>query len=183
MNDVEKYLKKVSAGLYRLPESERNEILSEIKNHIHEAENGQEPVQVVLDKLGSPLKLAQSYVNIYNIDSGDMSFSSVLGNMAFFISAGLSGIIVIPTLLAIIVGFLLSAIFAIGYSVLDLFIDFPGDGGIMLGGEEPLTGFTAVLVALIAGVILIILAYLGWWILKKYLFFVSQRYKKLRMLE
>ena len=39
MNDVEKYLKKMSVGLYRLPESERDEILSEIKNHIHEAES------------------------------------------------------------------------------------------------------------------------------------------------
>jgi len=180
MNDVDKYLKKVSAGLHKLPESERNEILNEIKNHIHEAESRQEPVQTILDKLGSPIKLAQSYVSIYNIDSGDISFGSILGNMAFFLSAGLSGIIVIPTLSIMIVGFLFSAVFSIGYSIVDLIIGLPGPGGIVLG-DNVLTGFTAVLVALIAGAILVILAYFCWWVLKKYILFVSQRYKKMHM--
>jgi len=181
MNDVEKYLNKMSAGLYRLPESERNEILSEIQNHIYEAESRQEPVQAVLDKLGSPLKLAQSYINIHDIDSGNMSFRSILSNMAFFISAGLSGVFVLPTLLITTFTFLISAVGIVGYSIIDLFIDLPGS--IMLGDEVVLTGFSAVIVALLVGVILAILAYLSWWTLRKYLLFVSQRYQKLRKLQ
>ena len=181
MNDMEKYLRKVSAGLYRLPENEKNEILREIQSHIYEAESRQEPVQVVLDKLGSPLKLAQSYVNIHSIDSGSLNFRSVLSNMAFFMSAGLSGVFVLPTLLIMTFTFLISAIGIVGYSIINLFIDLPGN--IMLGDGVILTGFSAVIVALIVGAIFAILAYLSWWTLRKYLLFISQRYKKLRMLK
>ena len=198
MNEVEKYLQKVSAGLYRLPESERNEILGEIRNHIYEAESRQEPVQAVLNKLGSPLNLAQSYVNIHNIESGDISFGSIFNGMAFYISAGFSGIFIVPTLFTATFAFLLAAVVFVGYSIIDLFMDLPGgigfdisathmNFGLVISGFASdsavvFTGFTAVGVALIIAIFCFGIAWLCWKGLKKYLSFISHRYQKLRIL-
>jgi len=199
MNEAEKYLQKVSAGLYRLPENERNEILREIQSHIHEAECRQEPVQAVLSKLGSPLKLAQSYVNISNIESGDMSLSSILNGMAFYVSAGFSGIFIVPTLFTATFAFLLVAVIFVGYSIIDLFADLPGGIGYDISEAHAnvgliidvfssdsavvFSGFTAVGVALIIALFCFGIAWLCWKGLKKYLSFVSRRYQKLRMIK
>jgi uncharacterized membrane protein len=176
MSEIEKYLQKVSAGLYRLPENERREILSEIRNHIHEAVNRQEPIQSVLDRLGSPIRLAQSYAGIYNIESG----ISIWRDMAFFFSAGLASYVVIPTLFIVAVTFPLTAVYTIGYSILDLFTDLPGDGVEMWYGLT-LTGFPAVIASVIIGAILFVIGILCWKLLKRYLTFISLRYKKFRM--
>lgn len=199
MNEVEKYLQKVSAGLYRLPENERIEILGEIRSHIHEAECRQEPVQAVLNKLGSPLKLAQSYVNIHNIESGNMSIGNVLNNMAFYVSAGFSGIFIVPTLFTATFAFLVAAVTFVGYSIVDLFTDLPGgigfdisatdmNFGLIFGGFSSdsavvFTGFTAVVVAFVIAVFCFGIAWLCWKGLKKYLSFVSRRYQKLRLIK
>jgi len=179
MKETEAYLKKVSDGLYKLPENERNEILGEIRNHIHEAVNMQEPVQDVINRLGPPLKLAQSYVNIHNINRGDMNFGSVLSGTAFFLSAGLSGLIVVPTLVGLILLFLLIAAIIIGTGILGVFIDLPD--AIIIIGEETLTGLPALIVCLILAIIFAFLGYLSWKLLKVYLVFISRRYRKLRM--
>jgi len=188
MTEMEMYLKKVSTGLYRLPESERDEILGEIRNHIYEAVSRQEPVGDVIAKLGSPLKLAQSYVSIHNINHNEISFGSILGSMAFFVSAGLSGLVIIPTLFILAAAFFFSAIITVGYSIVDLFIDLPGGIGYIrldhaYGVYESVifTGFPAVLVALGVSLIFSGLAYGCWKLLKKYLSFVSLRYQKLRI--
>ena len=55
MNEKEKYLQRVAAGLSKLPQEEKDEILSEIRNHIYESVNRQENEQIVLNRLG-PLK-------------------------------------------------------------------------------------------------------------------------------
>ena len=198
MNEAEKYLEKVSTGLYRLPENERNEILGEIRSHIHEAESRQESVQEVLNKLGSPLKLAQSYVNIHNIESGDMNFDSILNNMAFYISAGFAGIFVVPTLFTATFTFLFCAVAFVGYSIIDLFADLPGGIGYDISATTMsigfvmgrfssdnavvFTGLVAVGIALIFALFCFGMAWLCWKGLKKYLSFVSRRYQKLRML-
>jgi len=179
MKEMEAYLKKVSDGLHKLPENERNEILGEIRNHIHEAVNMQEPVQAVIDKLGPPLKLAQSYVNIHKINRGDMSFGNVLSGTVFFLSAGLSGLIVVPTLVGLIFVLLLSAAIIIGAGILGVFIDLPD--AVIIVGEETLTGLPALIVCLILSIIFVFLSYLSWKLLKMYLVFISRRYQKLRM--
>ncbi|MCL2549876.1 MAG: DUF1700 domain-containing protein [Methanimicrococcus sp.] len=181
LKEIEAYLKKVSDGLYQLPDSERNEILGEIRNHIHEAVDMQEPVQAVIDKLGPPQKLAQSYVNIHYINRSNMSFSGVLNNMVFFLSAGLSSLIIVPTLISFILLFLLIASASISVGILGLFTDLPSNTGIMIGSEEPLTGFTALIAGLILCVIFFLLSYLSWKLLKIYAIFISRRYQKLRM--
>jgi len=185
MSKVEKYLQNVAAGLSRLPENDKNEIIGEIRNHIHEAESRQEPVEAVLDKLGSPQKLAQSYINIHNANSGDMGFDSVWKSMVEFLPVGLS-IFVVPILFLGSLGFLLSAVFLIGYSILDLFVNLPG--GILqitdATGETLVVGFSGIPAVAIASVIALIVfgfSLLCWKLLKKYLVSVSQRYQKLRM--
>ena len=114
MSEVEKYLQKVSAGLYRLPNSEQSEILGEIRNHIHEAESRQEPVHVVL-------------------------------------------------------------------SILDFFIDIPWHDGVTFFSDTVHTGFPALVMSLMLGAVLFFLGILCRKLLKKYLVFISLRYKKFRM--
>ena len=181
MNDMEKYLQKVSAGLYRLPENERDEILGEIRNHIHEAVSRQEPVQDVINRLGPPLRLAQSYVSIHNVNNDNMGPSNVWRDMAFFFSAGLASYIVVPTLFITALTFMATAIGMIGFSIFSLFIDFRFYDGIHLWGETSLTGFPAVIASIIFGVIFFFIAYGCWKLLKRYLAFISTRYQMFRM--
>jgi len=190
MNEMEMYLNKVSAGLYRLPESERNEILSEIRSHIHEAVSRQEPVQDVINKLGPPLKLAQSYASLHDINNDEVSFGSIWGSMAFFISAGLSGMVIVPTLFVLSLSFMFSAVVTVGYAIVDLFIDLPGGIGAYTfdfshGTYEGVmfTGLPALAVALGISLIFVWLARICWKLLKKYLAFVSRRYQELRIIK
>ena len=180
MNETEKYLQKVSAGLYKLPENERNEIVEEIRNHIHEAVSRQEPVQNIINRLGPPLRLAQSYASIHNVNNDNMELSNVWRDMAFFFSAGLSSYFVVPALFITAITFVVTAVGIIGYSILNLFIDLPGDG-IHLWGETSLTGLAAVAVSVILGIIFFFAAYGCWKLLKKYLTFISRRYQEFRM--
>jgi len=180
MSEVEKYLRKVSAGLYRLPESEQSEILSEIRNHIHEAESRQEPVQTVLERLGPPLRLAQSYANIHNIESGNTDFN-IWRDMAFFFSAGLASYVVVPTLFIMAVTFPLTAVLTVALSILDFFIDIPWHDGVTFFSDTVHTGFPALVMSLILGVVLFFGGIFCWKLLKKYLAFISLRYKKFRM--
>ncbi|MCL2217839.1 MAG: DUF1700 domain-containing protein [Defluviitaleaceae bacterium] len=181
MSEMEKYLQSVSAGLNKLPENERNEILAEIRNHIHEAINRQEPINVVIDRLGHPLRLAQSYANIYNIESGNKDFN-IWRDMTFFFSAGLASYVVVPTLFLMAVVLPLTSIFMVGYTLLDLFIDLPGDNlNVEMWYGLTLTGFPAIIVTLVFGVIFFIFGILCWKLLKKYLAFISLRYKKFRI--
>jgi uncharacterized membrane protein len=159
MNDMEKYLQKVSAGLYRLPESERSEILGEIRNHIHEAVSRQEPVQDVINRLGSPLRLAQSYISIHSVNTDELGLSNVWRDMAFFFSAGLASYIVVPTLFISALTFVTAAVGVVVFSILDFFIDIPIYDGIHLWGETVLIGFPAVAVSAILGLVCFFIAY------------------------
>ena len=181
MTDMEKYLQKVSAGLYRLSENERNEILDEIRNHIHEAVNRQESVHDVINRLGPPLRLAQSYVSIYNINNDNMTPLNVWRDMAFFFSVGLASYIVVPILFITAIKLVLTAGSMIIVSILYFFTDIPSYYGINLWGETNLIGFPAVIASIIFGVIFVFIAYGCWKLLKKYLAFISLRYQMFRM--
>jgi len=183
MIEMERYLQEVYSGLSGLPKNERNEILGEIRNHIHEAIARQEPVQSVIDRLGSPIKLAQSYVNIYNIENNNTG-SNVWRDMVFFIWAGSASYIIILTLVMITVTLPLTAIFMIGHSILDLFIELPAYGlpsySLEIWHNLSLTGFPALIASVPIGVILFVLGILCGKLLKVYMVFIPQRYEKFR---
>ena len=179
MNEAEKYLQRVSAGLYRLPDDEKKEVLSEIQTYINDAVKGQEPIQTVLDRLGPPLRLAQSYVSIHNVDNDNIGVNTVVGNIAFYFSAGLASIIILPILFFTAFALILSSVIVVAYAVLHLFFNLPG-GSIDLGAWS-FTGIPAVIVAIICGVIFFYLAYLLWRLLRKYIAYISLRYQKRRL--
>ena len=181
MMDKEKYMQKVAAGLHRLPEADRNEILTEIANHIHEAQSRQEPIEQVLTKLGSPLALAQSYASIYNIENREMSLKYIINNIAFYFSAGISGCFIIPSLFIMALTFPLASLAAVGAAIADIIFDLPIEGTVNLGPNIILSGFPALIATLVICIPLSLLGLLCWKGLKKYLRFVSMRYQKLKM--
>ena len=114
--------------------------------------------------------------------------------MAFYISAGFSGLFVVPILFTAAFGFLLSAAAFVGYSIIDLFADLPGaigfdisatsmNIGFIIGSDSAVvfTGLAAVGVASVIALFCFGIAWLCWKGLKKYLSFISRRYQKLRM--
>jgi len=175
-SEIDKYLQRVSARLNRLPVSDKEEILEEIKNHVHEAVSRQEPLQNVLDKLGSPSKLAGSYTAIYDLEKSH--FNYVLYNISFFLSTGITSVIVIPLLFILSILFGIAAVVSLIVSVAGMFIDIPG--GIVLNSMS-FTGFSQLIVAIISSVILIILAFLFWKSLMKYLTYVAKRYQRIKL--
>lgn len=175
-SEIDKYLQKVSAKLNRLPASEKEEILNEVKNHIHEAVSRQEPLQNVLDKLGSPSKLAGSYTALYDLEKSPSNHA--LHNVSFFLSTGLTSVIVVPLLCILPILFIIAAVVSLVISVAGLFMDIPG--GIVLNSVTH-TGFSQLSIAIISSVILLSLALLLWRILIKYLTFVAKRYQRIRM--
>ncbi len=177
-NVVENYLQNVLEGLNRLPESDRNEILKEIRNHIYEAINRREPEQTILARLGSPLKLAQSYVNAYKLNYGNFSIKYFLSMMSFYFSAGMTGIFVVPTLFLISIFFPIIAAVVLVYSVIGLFFDIPG---VISLGFVTFTGFPQLIASIIVSPILFIIGVQCWRSLKKYLLYISNRYQSIRL--
>ena len=174
MTETEKYLNEVAAGLYRLPEHEKTEILNEIRSHIHEAVSQQESEQTVLDRLGSPLRLAQSYVSLSNIESGQ----NILSTFAFYFSAGIATIVVVPSLFFTALSLVISAVAILGYSIVRLFVILPYP---MRFWEVEMSGIPAVIASVVIGLIHCVIALLCWKLLKKYLAFISLRYQKIRL--
>ncbi len=175
-SEVDKYLGKVSAKLNRLPVTEKEEILKEITNHIHEAVSRQESLQNVLDKLGSPSKLAGSYTALYDLEKSRSNH--VLHNVSFFLSTGLTSVIVIPLLFILSILFAIAAAVSLVISVAGMFMDIPG--GIVLNSAS-YTGFSQLVVAIISSVILSSFALLLWKALIKYLMYVAKRHQRIRL--
>jgi uncharacterized membrane protein len=175
-SEIDKYLQKVSAKLARMPVFEKEEILNEIKNHIHEAVSRQEPLQNVLDRLGSPSKLAGSYTVLYDLEKS--RYTHAFHHVSFFLSTGLTSVVVIPLLFILSILFVVTAVVSFIISVAELFIDIPG--GIVLNSTT-YTGFPQLIVGIISSVILTGLALLLWKALMKYLKYVAKSYQRIRL--
>lgn len=173
-----KYLDEVARGLSKLPESERNEILNEIRNHIYEALQRQEIEEKVLDRLGSPTQLAQSYTTISDLDNGHFAVKDVWGNMGFYFSTGLSGVVIVPTLLLIMVGFVLFAIGAVGYSIAGIFMNLPG---VITFGNITFSGIAQFVVSIPSCIVLLMGAHFSWKQLRKYISKIANSYQHKRL--
>lgn len=175
--DIESYLEKVSRGLH-LSEADKNDVIGEIRNHIYEAVNRQEPLNKVLVKLGEPLKLAKSYNYSYKIANDDFKSSDILNGIAFYSSVALSGIFVVTVLPIISITFVLTAIFIIGISITNMvgITSLPFNIGATL-----VTGWPQVIMAVIISVILLMIARASWSGLRKYIKYVSSNYHKRRV--
>ena len=175
---MEQYLQEVSKGLSGLPLQERQDILKEIENHIHEALSRGDALEEVLRRLGPPDILAQSYTQGHVLNKGRLRLRDVISGFAFYSTAALSAIIIVPTLGICAVAFLLSAVVVLVMGILGGIglIAVPFTFGLML-----LTGIPQLLMGIVGSVVMLLLAILMWWLLRAYIRSVSARYRKRRL--
>lgn len=95
--ELEAYLQAVNDYLHRLPLSERTDIIKEIKSSMLDMEaDGQSPA-AILQRLGRPAEMAKGYL-------GEQPWEATpprqyfFRALAFYSGVGLSGLIVLPTL-------------------------------------------------------------------------------------
>ena len=99
---IRHYLQQLGNELRRLPESERLDALREIQSHVEDEVNGGTDVDAVLAGLGQPKVLARSYLSAYHLDhlspGTPPNLPTTISAMAFFASAGVGGLFIVPSL-------------------------------------------------------------------------------------
>lgn len=83
-----------------MPSEEKEATLLEIKSHIYEAINQNQSLTYILDQLGSPKKLAKSYLIESQLVNKTAKFSTILSSLGFGIT-GIVGTLLIPILLVV----------------------------------------------------------------------------------
>ena len=125
---IDRYLTTLSNELAGMPEPERTEVVSEIRNHAAEAVRAGEEPAAVIERFGDPRQLAGAYKMELAVKSSRRPLRRVAG---FFAMLGLTAItslmsfIVIVVLGAFTLAFTLGGVGAIVGGVLSLVL--PGD--------------------------------------------------------
>lgn len=174
---LNEYLEQVEKYLKPLPVSERVDIVQEIKSEMQELQAAGQTPEQILARLGEPKELARAYLGDLIAQSGGLSASRVLALCAFYSAAGLSGLVVIPTLvicapvflLCGIVTPLLGAVKAVDVA-LGLHIPYVQYIGIA-GVQNPVLVFV---LCILAGIALFALGYGCWKLLVGYVKSVSR---------
>ena len=174
---IDAYLEKVSRGLH-LSEADKTDVIGEIRNHIHEAVNRQEPLESVLKKLGEPYKLAKAYNHSYKLANDEFRLSDILNSIAFYSSVAITGMVVVTVLPILTITFVLTSVFIIGISITNLIglTNLPFNIGFM-----PVTGWPQIVMAVVISALFLLIARASWSGLKKYLKYVSNNYHKRRV--
>lgn len=173
--EIEKYLQEVSRGLFNVSKEDREDILLEIKSHIHEATEKGESASQILTRLGSPVMLAKAYSFDYCVKYQRLRPLDVLNGFAFYGLAGFSGVVIIPSLCILAFTFLTLAAVICGTAVLNL-IGAAQIPMFVYGDMSVSPGILQLALSLIVGAVFIILTWLCWIGLKKYVKTVSQKY-------
>lgn len=171
------YLEQVEKYLKPLPVSERVDIVQEIKSEMQELQAAGQTPEQILARLGEPKEMARAYLGDLIAQSGGLSASRVLALCAFYSVTGLSGLVVIPTLvicapvflLCGIVTPLLGAVKAVDVA-LGLHIPYVQYIGIA-GVQNPVLVFV---LCILAGIALFALGYGCWKLLVGYVKSVSR---------
>lgn len=171
------YLEQVEKYLKPLPVSERVDIVQEIKSEMQELQAAGQTSEQILARLGEPKELARAYLGDLIAQSGGLSASRVLALCAFYSVTGLSGLVVIPTLvicapvflLCGVVTPLLGAVKAVDVA-LGLHIPYVQYIGIA-GVQNPVLVFA---LCILAGIALFALGYGCWKLLVGYVKSVSR---------
>ena len=107
---LNEYLEQIEKNLKPLPVVERVDIVQEIKSEMQELQGiGQTPEQII-HRLGAPRELARAYLGDMIAKSKRFSWGTVLAICAYYSLAGLSGLVVIPTLGICVPAFLITGI-------------------------------------------------------------------------
>ena len=171
------YLEQVEKYLKPLPVSERVDIVQEIKSEMQELQAAGQTPEQILARLGEPKELARAYLGDLIAQSGGLSASRVLALCAFYSAAGLSGLVVIPTLVICAPVFLLCGIItpllgalkavdvALGLHI--PYVQYIGIAGV----QNPVLVFV---LCILAGIALFALGYGCWKLLVGYVKSVSR---------
>lgn len=132
---LENYLNVIEKKLKPLPISERVDIIKEIKSYMIELEkkDGLSPKEII-DKLGEPKDLAKEYLGNMICDDSSFKWSKMLAILAFYSSAGLSGMFVLPIFTVMAGGFIFCGIIAPIGGILKA-------GGYLIGVDVPFVVF------------------------------------------
>jgi len=171
------YLDKLNRYLEKLPEHERMDAVMEIESHIAEGIANGVPEAVILSRLGDPRKLAKAYRSErMNGLMGAKSFKGVLSIIGFYCTAGLLSVMIVPVLATVAYGFGLCTILIVIAGILRTL----GASWINMSigpGMEIATEYSMIY-ALVVGAIIGGIAFASWIGLKKYLAFLSERYRR-----
>jgi uncharacterized membrane protein len=182
MDDAaERYLEELRRNLGRLPEAERSEAVREIESHIAEGRAEGRPTEAVLAGLGDARTLARAYVADYHLGAPR---EGALGPVARFVLAsvfvsgtGLLSLFVVP-MLALLTA--LAGLLAVAMPVLGVLRTFGVEGIVMGdsgGWQVPILWSIPASLALAAAIA--VLAWVGYKLLRGYLWLVLAGYRKL----
>ncbi|MWV42866.1 DUF1700 domain-containing protein [Paenibacillus sp. HJL G12] len=171
------YLEKLNRYLEKLPDTERQDAVMEIESHIAEGIANGQPEAVILSRLGDPRRLAKAYRSEHMAERMSVkSFKDLLTMIGFYCTTGLLSIMVIPVLATVAYGFGFCTILIVLAGILRTFGMTWINMNIGPGMEVPANYsllFSAVVGAIVGGI-----AYFSWIGLKKYLAFLSARYRR-----
>lgn len=92
------YLEQIEKNLKPLPVSERVDIVQEIKSEMQELSGAGQTPEQILQRLGAPRELARAYLGDLIARDTRFSWGRVLAIFAYYSLAGLSGLLILPTL-------------------------------------------------------------------------------------
>jgi uncharacterized membrane protein len=160
------YLRRFGAALGRMNTPDRDELLGEIRSHIAEAEADGVSVETVIERLGSPERLARAYAASALLEgSTPRSALSNLRAAALVATTSVVSALVVPLLVVLAVGFVVSGALGLFFGIAALAIS-PAAVGI-----SPPT-YEGALAAIAGGVAFLGLALLAARALRGYLRFV-----------
>lgn len=171
------YLDKFYDSLGTLPEEERIDAVREIESHIVDGIRNGQAEGAILAKLGDPKKLAKAYRSTYMMQKKPRTFKEVLNMAGFYCTAGLLSVIVVPVLGSIAYGFGFSAILICLAGVLR-------SAGVPWINMDIAPGYTvpiewSIPYAMVLSIIIGGIAYISWRYLKRYLNYLSERYRNM----
>ncbi|MGL4695275.1 DUF1700 domain-containing protein [Enterococcus larvae] len=184
MNEkVTHYLQQLNKHLNRLDTQERVDILEEVESHIFEAVSNGASVDHVLQTLGNPKKLADSYTNEALLKNGSFNLSSMAQLMKFYFITGFSGMFIIPVVGILSIAFYFSSFVVIAAGVIKtvgLFFGYSLPITVMNFGFWQAPDFMTLPICLVFGLLFYVGSRKMWHWLKDYLLSISVAHRKLK---
>ncbi len=176
------YLQQFERALRGLPESERQDALREIGSHLEDQLAAGTDVDIALARLGQPDTLAKFYLATYHLErlSGSSrtaapSLPSVLPAMAFFASASLGGLFVIPVLALFLFVF---SLIAVVLPIAGIARAFGAPWALITGPGGPVPIGWAIPLTIAVGLVSAAIAWGCLWLLRLYITLTSKVYRK-----
>lgn len=180
--ETQTYLRSLEDNLGYLTIEERQEITNEVKSHIYEATTNGAELKEVLSALGSPKKLAKSYVGEAILKNNKFNLKNQITLFRFYLVTGFSGMIVVPFVSILSITLYMSSILVfiggvakfignlLGYQVPINMFDFQG---------FQMPNMIMLPLAIVSSILLYIASKKLWSWLKKYLQKISVSHRKI----